>query len=608
MDKIGLFIARLQATCDQIRHSIVAAQHENSPILEEANTLLKQRQDAEKKTQLLASFDTHFVISDEVAQVLTSSSKEIGPAFFSALERVKGIYGDCQILLGSESQRLGLELMEKCSRILNAAYQQLYHWTQLEFKSIDFENPQINLLARKALKILAERPNLFQNCLEIFADARDHALADGFYTALTGTSGPNSAGGGAKPIELSAHDPVRHVGDMLAWAHSAAVMEKEVLESFFIGDGDEIIRDLEAAKSRQPWSLDKAQPFDGRKVMLDLTGRNMTSVLTTLRQECEQIIRAQEDVVLTYNLINVFSFYRAIFTKLLTDDSVVMDSLGGLESSALAKFDSLLRDHYASLKADANVPSEDSSIPDFLQDGLTQVGLLLGAYDSSMTPVPIRPTSPSHIVETSLKPAIEICEDMARESEEPTRSIFLVNCFSACRTKVLTSGHAIDCLADWEVRMAESVSTLIDHQHAYLLHHSGLHPLLAALASVDEETVHASDKMTKLPELQPAALHQAAQNLDDFLPSALMDASDNLKYVISRHLADEITSEAVERFCEDFEYVEGKLISVDTSREQQQHGSSIAGSNEALNMEMEETLLRSFYPRTSGEIRVLLSL
>lgn len=36
-----------------------------------------------------------------------------------------------------------------------------------------------------------------------------------------------------RPIELHAHDPMRYVGDMLAWVHQSIAAEREFLESLF---------------------------------------------------------------------------------------------------------------------------------------------------------------------------------------------------------------------------------------------------------------------------------------------------------------------------------------------------------------------------------------
>ena len=40
-------------------------------------------------------------------------------------------------------------------------------------------------------------------------------------------------GGLPRPIELHAHDPLRYVGDMLAWVHRAIAAEREFLENLF---------------------------------------------------------------------------------------------------------------------------------------------------------------------------------------------------------------------------------------------------------------------------------------------------------------------------------------------------------------------------------------
>ena len=40
-------------------------------------------------------------------------------------------------------------------------------------------------------------------------------------------------GGLPRPIEIHAHDPLRYVGDMLAWVHQSIAGEREFLESLF---------------------------------------------------------------------------------------------------------------------------------------------------------------------------------------------------------------------------------------------------------------------------------------------------------------------------------------------------------------------------------------
>lgn len=61
------------------------------------------------------------------------------------------------------------------------------------------------------------------------AVVRQTTLLNQFTSALT-RGGPS---GLPRPIELHAHDPIRYVGDMLAWVHQAMATEREFLDSLF---------------------------------------------------------------------------------------------------------------------------------------------------------------------------------------------------------------------------------------------------------------------------------------------------------------------------------------------------------------------------------------
>lgn len=65
------------------------------------------------------------------------------------------------------------------------------------------------------------------------ANIRRNSVTRAFIDALT-RGGP---GGTPRPIELQAHDPIRYIGDMLAWVHQAAASEREILEGLFDVEG-----------------------------------------------------------------------------------------------------------------------------------------------------------------------------------------------------------------------------------------------------------------------------------------------------------------------------------------------------------------------------------
>lgn len=602
LKRIGATINSLNQCCEDMRQHVTAARQENAPVLEEASTLLAQKQELETKKQLLDAFNKHFIISEEDLMLLTGTTEAVDDHFFAILKRVKHIYIDCQVLLGTENQRLGLELMDQSSRNLNIGYQKLYRWIQKEFKTLNLESPQISSNIRRALRSLAERPTLFQSCLDLFAEAREHVLTDSFYSALTGSSNENDQNPMTKPIEFYAHDPLRYVGDMLAWTHSATVSEREALESLFISDGDEISKGFQAGRQAEPWSAGDDEAFDGRKALGELVNRNVAGVARALRQRIEQVLQNHEDAVLLYKIANIVKFYRVTFIKLLGPDSSLLETLSSLGQSALRQFRAVVSDNISAIQADIAAPTPDLRIPDFLDEALTQFTTLLKTYDSSLTPASSRVADFEPIISQALNPFLSTCEKMAKETNEPSASIFIANCLLAAKTTLSAYDFVQDRVSELNEQLASLTTGLIEYQHAFFLHTSGLHPLLTALAAI-EDAPGSLLKVATLPTFQLQPITDASQTLDDFLPSALMDAMENLKRLGNTKLSQEITADAAERFCEDFEFVEGKLAAVDELRE-----SAVREDGEKNEKEEQELLpLRSLFPRTSGEIRVLLS-
>lgn len=579
-----------------MRSHIAAANRDTAPILEEATSLLQQKKQAETKQQILNAFNSHFLISEDEITVLSSTAEPVNEEFFQTLTRVKKIHHDCQLLLGTEDQRLGLEVLERSSKHINSAYQKLYRWIQREFKTLDLENPQINASVRRSLRVLAERPTLFQNCLDSFAEARENILSDSFYAALTGST-TESQNLATKPIEFQAHDPLRYVGDMLAWAHSTTVSEREALEVLFISDGDEIKRSIQAGLESEPWLREEGdeEVFDGRKALNQLVSRDLTGVARLLRQRTEQVVQSHDDATLAYKIANLIGFYKSTFVKLLGTDSDVLEVFDALENSAMRQFRANMRDHIAAVQGDLAVAPADLSPPDFLEEALQMLKVLAKSYDTSIATVDDQGDGFQSVLSETLDPFMSGCENLGKRLAAPNNSIFAINCLMAAKTALISYSFAKDRLNELDETISEHTAHLVDYQHQFLTHTSGLHALLEALSGISDT----ADSLKTIPELdvfKPDALIAASQQLDEFLPSALIDAAENLKRLQNRTTVQNITEEAAERFCEDFEFVESKIMAADDLlyKEDEEEEEPAAS-------------LRDLFPRTSGEIRVLLS-
>ena len=121
-------------------------------------------------------------------------------------------------LLGSSFQRASLEILEEVNSVQEAVYARLYEWVKEyceklgnseKLSSANNVDPQGMMLTRRALKVLQDRPEYYNDCVQIVIDARQATLRKRFIVALTrGTTGQN---GNSRPIEMHAHDVFRYL-------------------------------------------------------------------------------------------------------------------------------------------------------------------------------------------------------------------------------------------------------------------------------------------------------------------------------------------------------------------------------------------------------------
>ncbi|EPE03662.1 component of oligomeric golgi family complex 6 [Ophiostoma piceae UAMH 11346] len=654
--RIGSTIERLNKTYDAMKTEITAAHTATAPVLEEASVLIDRRRNIETRRKLLGAFVGHFVLSEDEMASLTQTAEPVDDRFFGVLKKAKKISKDCEVLLGFESnQSLGSEIMEQTTRNINLGYQKLYKWVQREFKHLNLENPQIGSAMSRALRVLAERPTMFQSCLDAFAEARESILSDSFYVALTGNEASSAAGGrngassaaatsnrralaqGVKPIEMAAHDPLRYAGDMLAWTHSATVSEREALETLFVADGGEIARGLKEGRENEVWRLadDEGEnsdtaAFDPIEALNRLVDRDLAGVARLLRQRMQQVIQTNEETILAFKLANLLNFYRVTFSKLLggsgsggrkasigngtggigeaqgDSESSLVETLFSLEVEALRHFRLLIRDHVAVLQGEFSHAPTESAQPEFLQDALEQLVAVMKTYDTSLASPDSREPGFKPILEQALDPFLAGCDEMASKAANAVDSlVFTINCLMASRDTLSTFDFTTGRVAELQSAIDTKAAALADNQYGYLCEQSGVEALFGALAPLRASNQDDLKKALELDLLKPQALSLASQRLDDFLPSALMDAIENLKPLQDPKLARQLTEEAAEKFCVNFEHVEEILDAADALL---RGDADKAESDDSDEDEQEpDVTLRRLFPRTTVEIRVLLS-
>jgi hypothetical protein len=588
LKQVEVILGRITSTCATLRSHIEEANGSTASMREEAAELLAKKRDVETKQHLLSAFQKQFVISEDDLDLLTSSDP-IDPEFFKALTNLKRVHAESRLLLSASTDQLGLSILDQSSKTLNLAFQKLFRWTQREFRNLDLENPRLSASMRKGLRVLAERPNLFANSLDNFASTRETTLSNAFHVALTG-QGDDTVG---KPIEFQAHDPLRYISDMLAWVHSATVGEREALEVLFIDEGAELAKGIQEGVDQDVWSRtndDQAEVFDGRKALSELVARDVAGVARLLRQRADQVIQGQEDAAVAFKMVNLLAFYRSTFKKLLLDDSDVLSILAHIQNSANRQFRNTMEDSIALMKSDLGVTPTDTNPPDFLREALEVLRTLLKSYDSSMAIA--NEFGIDDLLQLCLQPYLEGSETLWKKLSSPNRETLAINCYlDAVSSLSPYRPNTNSTITTLEAQIKLQAAALTSYMHSSLLSASGLVELVSSISKIP---VTAVKELRGQDSLKPEALSDFSASLDSFLPEALVDASEEIRGLRSAQLSREVLEEAADRFCDDFEKVEERLLIVD----------------EATNVDADDedqVMLREVFPRTGAEIRVLLS-
>ncbi len=145
------------------------------------------------------------------------------------------------------------ELVSLTSQYLEEGYEKISRWCSLEFRQLGrHAQLEVSPVMQDAVRWLQKRPELLRfartrnfislrlsqflssDVLSVLVQTRQAAVYGAFMAALT----RGGQHGLPRPIELHAHDPLRYVGDMLAWVHQAVAEEREFLDALFDVKGD----------------------------------------------------------------------------------------------------------------------------------------------------------------------------------------------------------------------------------------------------------------------------------------------------------------------------------------------------------------------------------
>lgn len=473
------------------------------------------------------------------------------------------------------------------------AYEKLFRWTQQECRSFNKDFPEVNLLLKSAMKALRPRGVLYQSCIDELVQIRRQSLVRSFLEALT-RGGP---GGTPKPIELHAHDPLRYVGDMLAWLHQSAAGDRELFEVMF-----DVKRENVRLYTLSPLASDASESGNGEdmsddeQLIVTILDNSIEGLCRPLKVRVEQVLVSQPDPSIAYKIGNLIQFYSGVIYKVLGRESQLAGVLRELRELSYRVFFDLLNSWGAKVLRDVDTPSMDLLPSPAVKETLNMMKVVLSTYDESLltsnrsisSPKPIpssgndETTSSTNEIEAILKaildPLIQMsimgaakldARFMTTGMTSPNNvndqlpspmhdqivaslegAIYMVNCLHTIQMALSVYPFTSTRVEVIETQIEAYVDVLVREQYGFITEQSGLMMILEAMKMYQQGSANTDSPLSLVTGLDATSLKSALTQFDQFLITVTLDVSSTLARIMSSRVVHVVSQRGFKMFLE----------------------------------------------------------
>jgi hypothetical protein len=331
-----------------------------------------------------------------------------------------------------------MDIMLVTSQHLDAAFAKLHKYTTFAARNYTTRPEELDNVSptlQKALQLLkVNRADLFEDTLHVLSQTRSSAISNMFIEALTrGTDSYGStnkhrdasSSSAARPIELHAHDPIRYVGDILAWVHQAMASEREFLESLFgMKESGRRVGAERPALSGEMISQTSIhqlndQPSDEARLR-SLLDKNLESCGRPLKIRIQQTIKSHSMIssITTYQIFQLLQFYRVLMRKTMGNEALLCKILAELAEYANKAFFDTLEDqgHSLVLQNGTHPPGIDLKPPPAIRDAMSTLKEIMMVHKQSLLDEEDRTELDSFekVLEKALEPVLNLVEEMKK--------------------------------------------------------------------------------------------------------------------------------------------------------------------------------------------------
>jgi len=510
LDKL---VATLDNACERASGELKRSKNETQSILERASALRVESKAIDEKQLVLSKFLARFRLSEADLQIVKSADRPLDGEFFEAFSRLEQVRANARQMLSTCGQQTsGVDILHETSEILEASYERIFVWVQQQCrgprmaavaKSSAHElDTAAGAVLKRALTLLAERPVYFNHCIRDIARVRRQALVQRFFEAMS--SGDTS---GARPIELQACDPVRYVGDMLAWIHQSVASEKEAIATLMgrsSASSSSAVNKTGGEVAQEEGALESAESNEALALVSfeDILDFSLEGLVEPFSARARQVMESQISIVVVYKVAQVFSFFAKTLEEVLKRKAGLVTLCTELQRKAYQTFLDAWEAQSTKLRQGAlGSYVSELAAPSFVQEAVNVMTEVLSIYEAALVPSEEREEDFLPILTAAFDPLLNHCQHVAALMEPSDAQVFIINCVGSMQAPLRTHDFTAQRVAMYAALLDDQNQLLVEGQAAAVLAKLGLAERLQALRDRKPDV-----PLSAVPELHPVSL------------------------------------------------------------------------------------------------------
>ncbi|KAI0093990.1 oligomeric complex COG6 [Irpex rosettiformis] len=567
LDTLQEHVGAMRTRCDEAQSQLRETNDSCRSLLDRAGSLREQRQEVSTRQSIVTAFLERFTLTSEEIEAIVSREVPVNKRFFKAMDKAERIRDDCRVLMAGEDgpTKAGVDIITKTSGYLEQAYEKIFRWCSFEFRQMGRDSSvDVHPSLREAVRRLRQRSELLTEALTTLGQTRQSTLLSSFTTALT-RGGPS---GLPRPIELHAHDPLRYIGDMLAWVHQAIAAEREFLEGLFGVRAEEDGRMVGAVRQ-----FTQSEEEEWMSELMDVA---VGGLCTPLKTRVQQTIRSQESSITSYKITNLLQFYMLTMQRTIGEKAALSRVLQDTTDFAYSVFYEAIGVQGRSLSA-VTLDTDDTSLtpPLVILDHAQVLREILLVYESSLGDDIAfynknRTTERNQeqdarrreaaaegchsILDKMVDPAVEMCivasETKQRLVPNWDREVFVVNVMTYLQSVLEPFAFTAEKQGFIQSLVEGRMMQLIEDHYTNVIADTGLGEIVEAWKSRK-----ANEPLSHLPAASGTRLQAALHSFSLWLTGNTIDHPPRLAQLLVQSLATRVHRAALARLVHTYRWI-----------------------------------------------------